>query len=181
MAATKVDNRGLILQLVPDDEVASVVEAWSTVLKRWRNVAPAPSMMDVRNPGMESALDGFIHDALLSLAKAGVRNSLKKLSWVSYCMFDPEYDKDWTEAKNKIEAAAGVRVRDSDTLLSEYRDIAEHKDEATWPVQFQSADGSVVVRDRVFPFWGREQRLGLDSKQKALKFYKDSLKSRGIM
>ena len=172
---------GLIAEVIPEDEVELFLEEFKTLKVRWENVAPDPAGLDILNPDKAAMLDGYVKEALVRLAKGGVRASLKKLAWVCYCQFDPEYVMDWNGQENRVMAAMVHRLSETDVFLTEYRDIKGHKNESTWMVQFQTESGDVVQRERTFPFWGREHKLGLDSKQKALKFYREQLKDRAII
>jgi hypothetical protein len=172
---------GLMAEIIPEDEIDQFLEVHKSLKAKWENVAPDPADMDILNPDKAQMLDGYVKEALVQLAKGGVRNSLKKLAWVCYCQFDPEYVADWNDPEHRVQAAMVHRLGETDVFLTEYRDLKAHKDESSWTVQFQSDSGDVIQRERVFPFWGREHKLGLDTKQKAINFYRQQLKDRAIL
>jgi hypothetical protein len=179
--ARMAPKTGLIAEIVPEDELDLMIDAWKALTTKWENVAPDPAEIDILDPEKAQMLDGYVKEALVTMAKGGVRNSLKKLAWVCYCQFDPEYIKDWNEPENRVMAAMVHRLSETDVFLTEYRDLRAHKDDVSWTVQFQSEDGDVIQRERTFPFWGREAKLELDSKTKATKFYRKQLKDRAIL
>lgn len=170
----------LIAQLVPKDEFSDVLASLNRLKIKWENAAPDPDSFSVLDMPDAGVFDGFVKEELVLLSGKGVRNSLKKLAWAAFCRFDPEYSKSWDSPVNKVHAAMVHRLSETDVFLTEYRDIKQHSD-GVWMISFQSSTGEVIQRERVFPFWGREHKLGLDSKEKATKFYRAQLKERQIL
>ena len=170
----------LVAEVVPSDELDAVMDSHRRLKIKWENVAPDPEEINILELQDSSVFDGYVKEELVLLSGKGVRNSLKKLAWTAFCLFDPEYMKDWNEGENRVQSAMVHRLSETDVFLTEYREIKAHK-EGVWLVSFQSDTGEVIQRERVFPFWGREHKLGLDSKEKATKFYRQQLKERQIL
>ena len=173
-------HREEVLQYVPDDEIDRLYEACVSLFAKW--AAAAPKIEDFDNPPGTDVMDKLIRSTLLPLANSGIEKSMSKLTVVSIWVFDPDRKvKDWADPEVIVSAVLFNRLGDSDTFLTELRDLKSRKETKSWMISLRDEHGTVIgERERTFPFWPLEERLGLDTNEKAFGYYLEQCKARGL-
>lgn len=173
-------RRELIHQLVPEDEVDALYARYAESMKAYLAVAPELTPGAVEHPPEAKKLDAILKLALVALAQGRVRGALKKLSWVSFSVFDPDHALDWNDPRNILAAIVHTRLSQTDFYLSEYRELMDNDGKPDWYVKVRGPSG-VIRRIRVFPMWGIEHLHHLDNHKKAMAWYRVALMERGIV
>ena len=171
-------HRDEVLKLIPDDEIDRVFAACVELFEKWR--ASAPRIDSFEEPRGTDIMDRLVRETLLPLARGGVDKSLAKLAVVSTWVYDPDASRgQWAAPENVVDAVLYQRLGDSDVFLTELRDLRHRKENDDWMMTFRGLNGRVTEeRERIFPLWPLEIRLGLDSFEKAFAFYENECKAR---
>jgi hypothetical protein len=165
---------------LPDDEIDTLCEACSALFSEWRQSAPKIESFDA--PLGTDVMDKMIRKTLVALTRKGIEKSMSKLALISIWVFDPDNTvKDWNDPAKVVDAVLFNRIGDSDTFLTEMRDIRWRIENRNWTLSFRDDHGTVLRHEeRTFPFWPREVQLGLDTPEKAYEYYLGECKTRGL-
>jgi hypothetical protein len=176
----KPEERTEISDYLPAIEIDLLHGACLELFRKWEQAAP--TITDWENPEGIQTMDQLIRNSLVQVAKSGIEKPLMKLAIVSVWIFKPETRRDRSDPGIIVASALYKRLGDSDTYLTELRDLRARAESKDWTIYFRDLEGNVVhTKPRTFPYWAIEEDLGLDSYDKALAFYLGECKTRKLV